>query len=100
MDLGGHRGDTDPDIITELIKYIEILFSNSHKRNRLVGKLHQYHEKVSKLLKDDKGADRTPEGDDFELYKKYATKTRELLADYLPEMLKGEQWFSDVFYSA
>lgn len=107
MELGGRIDNQD--IISELIKHINILASDSHnfakgQRNHLELKLVGLNEDVKKI----KDANKTPsggeqklEGEAFMAYKDIATDiVQSLLPHNLPEILKEEQWFSDVFYSA
>ena len=106
MELGG-RIDKQ-DIISELIKHINILTSDSNnfakgQRNHLELELVRLNEDVKKI----KNANKTPsggeqklEGEAFMAYKDIATDiVQSLLPHNLPEILKGERWFSDVFYS-
>ena len=97
MELGGRTDDQD--IISELLKYIEILFdSNKHpfKYLHVTSKLQKYDKKVSKLIKRTNGK---IEGEDFAEYKSYAEKIMEVLNCNIPEMLKDEGFFNEAFYN-
>lgn len=96
MELGGRTDNQD--ITHELIHHIEILFSDqkhSHKFNHVITKLNFIDSQLSKLLKKNNGilSDK-----DFEQYQKYANDVIEVLKCNIPEMLKDEKFFNEVFY--
>lgn len=96
MELGG-RPDED-DIVHELIKNIEILFQNqkkTYKYKHVISKLKTYNSKIYDLLKDNKGI---IEGEAFTDYHNYAKDIMEVLECNIPEMLKNEAFFREVFY--
>lgn len=97
MELGGR---TDKyDITHELLVNFEILFADqkhTHKYQHVVSKLEKCNSKISKLV------NKTPSGissyDEFKEYQKYAEEIKEVLECNLPEMLKEEDFFKEVFY--
>ena len=99
MELGGRKDNYD--IISELIKHIKMLFSFSLKRMFLIDKLQEINSEVAELRKAPDGSEAKIEEELFNQYKKYASLIlKDKLTLNLPKMLKDEQWFSDVFYSA
>ena len=93
----GGRTD-DYDIIHELLNHIEILFKDqkhTHKYRSLTASLLRYDSKFSKLT-NTAGEINTEE--EFVKYNQLAKDLMDLLSMYIPEMLKEEQFFSDVFY--
>ena len=96
MELGG-RTDKQ-DIISELIKHIGI-FTDSAKNGRttLENKLMKYGREVKSLTNN---FTLKIEGELFSQYKEIAHKIlTDLLPKYLPEILKAEKPFSDIFYA-
>lgn len=96
MELGG-RTDKQ-DITHELLVNFEILFADqkhTHKYQHVVTKLEKYNSDIYKLIS------KSPSGisdDDFIKYQKYANEIEEVLECNLPEMLKEEAFFREVFY--
>ena len=96
MELGG-RSDKQ-DITHELITNIEILFSDqkhTYKYQHVISKLESYDNKISDLKKRTNGVYK---GDDFKEYREYANGIMEVLMYNIPEMLKSERFFYEVFY--
>ena len=100
MELGGRTDELD--ITNELIKHFEILFkdiknTHRHKYQHVISKLELYNSKISELMKEYE-KDGKMSDENFKLYQKYAEDINEVLRDNLPEMLKNEDFFSEVFY--
>ncbi len=96
MDVGG-RMDNE-DIIHELLKHIEVLFVNqkyTHKYRSLTNALERYNNKFSKIIRSEGGINTEEE---FQLKQEYTKNLMELLTMYVPEMLKEEPFFNEVFY--
>ena len=87
------------DIIYELINNFKILFeSQKHtfKYIHLETKLLYYRTRIKWLIKHHTKDEMTEEY--FEKYSEYVGKIKEVLECNLPEMLKDEDFFSEVFY--
>jgi len=96
MDVGG-RVDRE-DIIHELLKHIEIVFADqkhTHKYCSLTGELERYNSRLAKIVRSEGGINTDEK---FQQKQEYTGNLMKLLTMYLPEMLKEEQFFYDVFY--
>lgn len=96
MDVGG-RIDKE-DIIHELLHHIEIIFSDQKHTNKyrsLTGALERYNDRLAKIVRSDGGINTAEK---FQQKQEYTDNLMKLLTMYLPEMLKEEQFFYDVFY--
>ncbi len=96
MQVGG-RADKY-DVIHELLDCFEVLFADqSHtlKYQKLTTKLENYNSKFSKLDRSEGGINTDEK---FELHQKYVKKLMNVLTHNLPEMLKEEDFFREVFY--
>lgn len=96
MDLGGRIYKAD--IIDELLKHFKILFSDqkyTHKYLFLTTAMERYNTKLSKIVRSKGGIN---SDEKFVLRQEYVKGLMRLLTMYLPEMLKEEQFFYDVFY--
>ena len=96
MEVGG-RTDKE-DIAHELIHHIEILFSDQKYTNKfihVISKIEAYNDKISALYRKNHN---TISEEDFDEYKKYTEGIMEVLHCNLPEMLKDEDFFKEVFY--
>ena len=96
MDPGGRIDKAD--IIDELLKHFKILFADqkyTHKYLFLTTAMERYNTKLSKIVRSEGGIN---SDEKFELRQKYVNGLMRLLTMYLPEMLKEEQFFYDVFY--
>lgn len=96
MDPGG-RADKS-DIIDELLKHFKVLFADqkyTHKYLFLTTAMERYNTKLSKIIRSEGGIN---SDEKFELRQEYVNGLMELLTMYLPEMLKEEKFFYDVFY--
>lgn len=97
MDVGGRKDKTD--IIHELEANISVVFSDqthTHKYQSLMGSLEKYNSKLYDLVNSEGGINTDEEF--FEKQELVDGLTR-LLTLYLPEMLKDELFFSEVFYN-
>lgn len=97
MELGGRTDEQD--IACELLKYIEILFEDqkhTHKYQHVVSKLEILDSGIKELLKSQPSG--LMSGETFTKYQEYAEDMREVLTCNLPEMLKDEDFFSELFY--
>lgn len=96
MDPGG-RVDKE-DIIDELLKHFKVLFADqkyTHKYLFLTTAMEGYNAKLSKIIRSEWGIN---SDEKFELRQVYVKGLMNLLTMYLPEMLKEERFFYDVFY--
>ena len=96
MGVGG-RNDNE-DIIHELLDALSILFADqkyTHKYRSLTSGLQRIDNRFAKIVNSE-GNVNTDEK--FELYQQYVDDTLEILTLYLPEMLKEEEFFYEVFY--
>lgn len=96
MDAGGRVDKSD--IIDELLLHFEILFADqkhTHKYLSLTMAMQRYNTKLSKLLRSEGGINTDEE---FALRQEYVEGLMNLLTLYLPEMLKDEDFFYNVFY--
>lgn len=96
MDAGGRRDKED--IIHELQKHFKVLFAdqqNTNKYRYLNNALERYNSKLSKIMTSEGGINTDEE---FALRQEYVKGIMDVLTMYLPEMLKVEQFFYDVFY--
>ena len=97
MDPGGRIDKAD--IIDELLKHFKVLFQDqkhSHKYLFLTTAMERYNVKFSKLIRSEGGINTNEK---FELRQEYVSDLMKLLTMYLPEMLKEEQFFYNVFYT-
>jgi len=96
MPLGhSNPGDTNRDVIFELQKHLPVIFGDqkdSAKYKTLMREL----ELKGKEIRDLAGAHIQKE--DFEEYKSYAEDVMKILETYVPELLKNEAFFANVFY--
>ena len=86
------------NLIDEFLILIEFLFrdqKHTHKYRSLTTKLEKINRKFAKVERSKGGVD-----SDYKFYKhqKYVRKTYKILTLYIPEMLKDEKFFHDVFY--
>lgn len=96
MDIGG-RVDKE-DIIHELLKHIEVVFADqrhTHKYRSLTSTLLRYNSKFAKIVRSEGGIN---SDEKFEKKQEYTEDLMKLLTMYIPEMLKEEAFFSEVFY--
>ena len=96
MDPGGRIDKSD--IIDELLKKFEILFADqksSHKYLYLTTAMERYNTKLSRIIRSEGGIN---SDEKFELRQEYVNGLMKLLTMYLPEMLKEEPFFYNVFY--
>lgn len=96
MDVGG-RIDKE-DIIHELLKHIQIVFADqkyTHKYRSLTNTLERYNSRLTKIVRSEGGINTDKK---FQQKQKYTVKLMKLLTMYLPEMLKEEPFFNEVFY--
>ena len=93
----GGRND-NIDVIHELLLHFKTLFAtqkNSHKYLFLTIALGRYNSKLSKIVNSEGGIN---SDEKFERRQEYVNGIMKLLTMYLPEMLKEEKFFYDVFY--
>ena len=96
MDVGGRRDKED--IIYELQKHFKVLFvdqQNTNKYRYLNNALERYNTKLSKIVTSAGGINTDEK---FTLRQEYVEGIMDVLTMYLPEMLKEERFFNDVFY--
>ena len=96
---GRKENNYDKDIISDLKHHLEILFSNqksTHKYNHLMNELDRLYDLDSKLYNSVGNIDTD---DELEKHQKYVENTLDLLTDMVPELLKKEDFFSNVFYA-
>lgn len=96
IDVGG-RIDKQ-DIIHELLKHIEVTFSSqkhTHKYRSLTSALERYNSRLAKIIRSQGGINTNEK---FEEKQEYTKDLMKLLTMYLPEMLKEEPFFNEVFY--
>ncbi|WP_295069735.1 hypothetical protein [Ruminococcus sp.] len=96
IELGGRTDNQD--ITHELIHHISILFSDQNhtfKFNHVITKLDLINSRISTLLKRNNGS---ISNEDFAEYKGYAKDIMDVLMYNIPEMLKSEDFFRNVFY--
>ena len=86
------------DIIDELLKHFKTLFADqkyTHKYLFLTVAMERYNTKLSKIVRSEGGINTEEK---FALRQEYVKGLMNLLTMYLPEMLKEEKFFYDVFY--
>lgn len=86
------------NMIDEILSLIEILFrdqKHTHKYRSLTTSLERLNRKFSKVVRS-KGGVNTEQK--FDEHQGYVKKTYKILTLYIPEMLKDEKFFYDVFY--
>ena len=96
MGVGGRNDNFD--IIHELLGAFEVLFEDqkyTHKYRSLTNGLQRIDSRFAKIVNSE-GNVNTDEK--FELYQEYVDDTLKILTLYLPEMLKEEEFFYNVFY--
>ena len=96
MDVGGRKDKYD--IIHELLDVFKVLFKDqkhTHKYRSLTSNLEQINSKYSKLIGSEGGINSDEE---FQLHQKYLEDVMDILTYYIPEMLKDEMFFAEVFY--
>lgn len=96
MDVGGRIDQND--IIHEWLDCIEIVFADqkyTHKYRSLTSSLERYNSKFTRIVRS-KGGINTDEK--FALYNKYCKDLMNMMTMYVPEMLKEEEFFNEVFY--
>ncbi len=97
MEVGG-RADKY-DVIHELLECFEVLFddqTHTHKYSTLTSTLERYNSKFTKIVRSEGGINTDEK---FELHQEYVQNLMDVLTYYLPEMLKEENFFSEVFYN-
>lgn len=97
IDVGG-RHDKE-DIIHKLLDLLPILFAdqtNTHKYRALTAKLQSINNNLDKLVNSDGGIN---SDEKFAQRQEIVKKIIDILSLYLPEMLKKEAFFNEVFYS-
>jgi len=96
IDVGGRHDKND--IIHKLLDVFKELFSgqrNTHKYRALVSNLQQINNELSELINSEGGINSEEK---FEEHQALVEKTIEILSLYVPELLKGESFFGNVFY--
>ena len=96
MDVGGRKDKYD--IIHELLDIFKVLFKeqiHTHKYRSLTSNLEQINSKYSQLVGSEGGIN---SDEKFELHQGYLEDLMDILTYYIPEMLKDEAFFADVFY--
>ena len=96
MDVGGRIDEQD--VIHEVLKHLETLFpdqTHTHKYHSLTHSLLKYDRKLSKIVRSSGGINTSIK---FEEKQEYTKKVYEALTLYIPEMLKEEAFFNQVFY--
>ena len=96
--FAGHLGRDKYDIIQELLPHFDVLFEqqkNGFQYSAFVNELKSINERVS-ALESSEGGINTQEK--FVQRQEYAQKLLEVLGDYVPNLLKKEDYFSRVFF--
>ena len=96
IDVGG-RHDKE-DMIHKLLDIFQVLFAdqvNTHKYRALTTKLHRINNSLDKLVNSEGGIN---SDEKFESLQNLADELKNILSLYLPEMLKDEAFFNEVFY--
>lgn len=93
----GHRnpGETNRDIIFDLQEHLAILFADqadSDEYEKLMDELSKEGKKIRDL------AQAHVAREDHEQYRTYASSVVDILAKYIPSLLKNEPFFANVFY--
>lgn len=97
IDVGG-RHDQE-DIIHKLLSLLPVLFpnqTNTHKYRALTTNLRSINNKLDKLVNSVGGIN---DDEKFAKKQELVKKVIEIMSLYLPEMLKKEPFFNQVFYS-
>lgn len=101
-DLAGRKNanstDMDYDMITSLRGYIEVLFvdqKSSDKYKNLMKELDEIEKGAGKIVQSVGGVNTDEE---FQEYHKYSNNILKSLKEYMPKLLKKEEFFSEVFY--
>lgn len=95
--VGGRRDKEN--IIHKLLDSFKVLFRDqvyTYKYRALTTNLRNINSELDKLVNSQGGVDTEEE---FEEYQKLVNKVIEILSLYLPEMLKDENFFNEVFYA-
>ena len=90
--------DKDYDMITSLKSYIEILFEDqktSSDYKELMKELDNIAKDAGKIVQSTGGVNSDVE---FEDYHQYANDILDVLIEYMPKLLKNEEFFNKVFY--
>ena len=96
IDVGG-RHDNE-DIIHKLLELFEVLFNDqrdSHKYRGLTANLQSIDSELSKLINSEGGIN---SDEKFQKHQELVKELIDILSLYIPEMLKKEPFFNDVFY--
>lgn len=96
IDLGGEH-DKD-DIIHKLLDLFPTLFADqtdTHKYRTLIAKLHSINNELDKIVNSTGGVNNDEK---FAQRQDLVKRLIDILSLYLPEMLKDEQFFNEVFY--
>lgn len=96
MDPGGRTDKVD--VIDELLAHFSTLFANQKHTNKylfLTSAMMRYNTKLALIVRSKGGINSDYK---FRLRQTYIEGLMKLLTMYIPEMLKDEQFFSDVFY--
>lgn len=97
IDVGG-RHDKE-DIIHKILELLPVLFpnqTNTHKYRALTTKLRSINNKFDKLVNSDGGINNEEK---FAQKQELVKKVIKIMSLYLPEMLKKESFFNQIFYS-
>lgn len=98
MEVGGRHSTDKNDIIDELLIHIKVVFknqTNTHKFRQLVNRLERENAEFEKIVRSDGGVYTTEK---IKEYGKLTDKVCKTITYYLPEMLKNEAFFRNVFY--
>ena len=96
MDPGGRIDKAD--IIDELLTHFSILFASQKNSNKYLGltnAMQKYNAKLAEIVRSEGGIN---SDEKFALREEYVKELMDILPLYLPEMLKEEKFFHDVFY--
>lgn len=96
IDIGG-RHDKE-DIIHKLLDLLPILFAaqtHTHKYGTLTAKLHSINNELDKIVNSVGGINNDEK---FAQCQELVKRLIDILSLYLPEMLKDEPFFNEVFY--
>ena len=89
----------NPGVIPDLLAYFPILFAsqkNTHTYSLFIQELESINARSDSLVQSEGGINTDEE---FSAYHKCAEDLRDLLADYLPSLLKKEPFFRNTFYN-
>ena len=85
-------------MIHKLLDIFQVLFAdqvNTHKYRALTTKLHRINNSLDKLVNSEGGSN---SDEKFESLQNLTNELKNILSLYLPEMLKDEVFFNEVFY--